>query len=106
MPQPERHEALADHPVPAGWVARETWRLRVEGLVAQPLALAISEVDALGAQTHTTAFLCAEGWLVPEQQGDGIAVADILGRAGVQPEARVLRCTRATIQGSCRWRRH
>ena len=41
--------------------APEAWRLRVDGLVAQPLALALSEVDALGTQTHTADFVCEEG---------------------------------------------
>jgi DMSO/TMAO reductase YedYZ molybdopterin-dependent catalytic subunit len=91
MPQPERREALPDHPVPAGFAAPEAWRLRVDGLVVQPLALSISEVDALGAQTHTADFVCEEGWMVPDQQWEGIAVAAILGRAGVQPEARFLK---------------
>ena len=53
MPQLERREALPEHPVPAGLAAPETWRLRVDGLVAQPLALSVSEVEALGAQTRS-----------------------------------------------------
>jgi DMSO/TMAO reductase YedYZ molybdopterin-dependent catalytic subunit len=91
MPQPERREALPDHPGPAGLAAPEAWRLRVDGLVAQPLALSVSEVDARGVQTHAADFVCAEGWMVPEQQWEGVAVAAILGRAGVQPEARFLK---------------
>ena len=91
MPQPERCEALPDHPVPAGLAAPEVWRLRVDGLVAQPLARSLSAVDALGRHTHTADFVCEEGWMVPDQQWDGIAVAAILGRAGVQPEARFLK---------------
>ena len=45
----------------------------------------------LGAQTHTADFVCEEGWLVPEQRWDGIAVAALLRRAGVLPEARFLK---------------
>jgi len=82
---------LPDHPVPAGLAAPEAWRLRVDGLVAQPLDLSISEVEALAALAHTADFICEEGWMVPEQRWDGIAVAAILGRAGVQPEARFLK---------------
>ena len=91
MPQSERREALPDHPVPAGVAAPEAWRLRIDGLVGQPLALSISDVDALEAQTHTADFVCEEGWLVPEQRWDGVAVAALLGRAGVLPEARFLK---------------
>jgi hypothetical protein len=57
MPQPERREALLDYPVLAGLAAPAAWRLRVDGLGAQPLGLSISEVDALGAQTHTADFV-------------------------------------------------
>src|SRR5205823_1654465 len=77
MPQPERREALPNHPVPAGLGAPEAWRLRVDGLVAQPLALSLSEVDALGAHTHAADFICDEGWMVPNQQWEGVAVAAI-----------------------------
>ena len=91
MQQLERREALPVHPVPAGLAAPDAWRLRVDGLVAQPLALSVSEVEALGAQARTADFVCEEGWMVPDQQWEGVAVAVILGRAGVQPEARFLK---------------
>jgi DMSO/TMAO reductase YedYZ molybdopterin-dependent catalytic subunit len=91
MPQRERREALPVHPVPAGLAVPEAWRLRVDGFVAQPLDLSISEVEALGAQARTADFVCEEGWMVPEQQWAGVAVAALLRRAGVQPEARFLK---------------
>ena len=51
MPQPERREALPDHPVPAGLAAPEAWRLRLEpslqlslvGAPSIPLALRVPE---------------------------------------------------------------
>ena len=91
MPQSERREALPDHPVPAGMAAPEAWRLCVDGLVVQPLALSISDIDALGAQTHPVDFVCEEGWRVPEQQWTGVAVAALLGHAGVLPAGRFLK---------------
>jgi DMSO/TMAO reductase YedYZ molybdopterin-dependent catalytic subunit len=69
----------------------EAWQLRVDGLVAQPLALSVSEVEALGAQARSEDFVCDEGWMVPDQRWEGVAVAAILGRAGVQPAARFLK---------------
>ena len=72
-------------------VASDAWRLRVDGLVAQSLDLSVSEIEALGAQARSTDFVCEEGWMVPNQQWEGVAVAAILGRAGVQPEARFLK---------------
>lgn len=91
MQQLERREALPVHPVPAGLAASDAWRLRVDGLVAQPLDLSVSEVEALGVQACSADFVCEEGWTVPDQQWDGVAVAAILGRAGVQPEACFLK---------------
>jgi DMSO/TMAO reductase YedYZ molybdopterin-dependent catalytic subunit len=87
MPQLERREALPVHPVPAGLAAPEDWRLRVDVLVAQPLDLSVSEVEALGAQARSADFICEEGWVVSDQQWEGVAVAAVLERAGVRPEA-------------------
>ncbi len=89
--QLEQREALPAHPLPAGLAASDDWRLRVDGLVAQPLALSLREVDALEAQAHAADFVCEEDWVVPEQQWAGVAVAAILARAGVQPTARFLK---------------
>ena len=77
--------------MPVGLAASEAWRLRVDGLVAQSLDLSVSEIEALGAQARSTDSVCEEGWMVPNQQWEGVAVAAILGRAGVQPEARFLK---------------
>ena len=78
------------HPVPVGLAASDAWRLRVDGLVAQSLDLSVSEIEALGVQARSADFVCEEGWMVPNQQWEGVAVAAILGRASVQPEARFL----------------
>ena len=91
MSQLERREVLPEHPVPGGLTVPDAWRLRVDGLVALPLNLSISEVEALGVQTHAADFVCEEGWVVPDQQWEGVAVAAILEHAGVQPEARFLK---------------
>lgn len=91
MPQLERREALPVHPVPAGLAAAGAWRLRVDGLVVQPLELSVSEVEALGTQACAADFVCEAGWMVPDQQWEGVAVAAILERAGVQPEARFVK---------------
>jgi hypothetical protein len=44
--------------------------------------------------------------MVPDQPWDGIAVAPILGRAGVQPEARFWKVYAGDFPCSCRWRRY
>lgn len=91
MPPCERREALPVHLVPAGLTAVDTWRLRVDGLVAQPLALSVSGVEAFGAQAHSADVVCEEGWMVPEQHWEGVPVTATLGRAGVDPVACFLK---------------
>jgi Oxidoreductase molybdopterin binding domain len=82
MPPFERRKALPVHPVPTGLATQDAWRLQVDGLVSQPLVLSVSEVEAFGAQARSADFVCDEGWMVPEQQWEGVPVAAILGRAG------------------------
>jgi DMSO/TMAO reductase YedYZ molybdopterin-dependent catalytic subunit len=91
LQQYERREALPVHPVPVGVATPDAWRLRVEGLVARPLALSIRNVEALGMQAHAADFVCEEGWMVPDQQWEGVEVAAILERAGMKPTARFLK---------------
>jgi len=91
MQQYEQRAVLPAHPVPAGLATPDAWRLRVDGLVTQPLELSVSEVEALGVQAHSADFVCEEGWMVPDQQWAGVAVAAILERAGVEPAARFLK---------------
>ncbi|MBI2916936.1 MAG: molybdopterin-dependent oxidoreductase [Chloroflexi bacterium] len=66
----------------------QTWRLRVDGLVATPLALTQAEVLALPAVEDNSPFECVEGWRVPQNQWKGLPVSALLDRAGVLPEAR------------------
>lgn len=91
MQHRERREAMPVHPVPSEVAAPDTWQLRVDGLVEQSLVLSIGDVEALGAQAYSADFVCEEGWIVPDQQWEGVAVAAILARAGVAAAARFLR---------------
>ena len=83
MPPPARRETLPDHLVPAGLAAPAAWR-------PSPLRYPSATVDMVGAQTHAVDCHCDEGEMVPEHPWEGVAVAAIVGRAGVQPEARFL----------------
>lgn len=65
-----------------------SWRLRVEGLVARPMALSYPEVLALLREEHTGPFECVEGWRVPENRWEGVPVCALLDRAEPLPEAR------------------
>lgn len=48
-------------------------------------------ISVLGAQAHAADVVCEEGWVVPEQPWNGVAIAALLARAGVQPVARFLK---------------
>jgi DMSO/TMAO reductase YedYZ molybdopterin-dependent catalytic subunit len=78
---------MFDNPAPVD-VAQ--WRLRVEGLVAQPLLLDAS-VLAAAPQTRLRAVLdCTGGWYT-EQTWVGISVAELLAQAQPHAEARFVR---------------
>jgi DMSO/TMAO reductase YedYZ molybdopterin-dependent catalytic subunit len=68
----------------------------VDVLGAQPLDVSRSEVEALAAQTHTAHGVCEDGWMVPAPQWEGVAVAALLGYAGVQPPRVFSRWMQAT----------
>ncbi|MDQ3257918.1 MAG: sulfite oxidase [Acidobacteriota bacterium] len=88
-------------PVPRLDVA--AWRLRVEGAVARPLELSLAELLAMPARTATATLECAGNsriFLVPAVRGVqweagavsnaawmGVPLAEVLERAGVQPNA-------------------
>ncbi len=70
-------------------VDRRSLRLKVTGLVDKPLSLTYEEVLALPQARRVVNMPCVEGWdellLV-----DGVRVADLLARAGVRSEAKVI----------------
>jgi DMSO/TMAO reductase YedYZ molybdopterin-dependent catalytic subunit len=63
------------------------WRLKVHGLVARELSLSLEELRSLAARTQITRHDCVEGWSCIGKW-TGVALAEILSRAGVRPEAR------------------
>ncbi|MFN3511832.1 MAG: molybdopterin-binding protein [Phenylobacterium sp.] len=63
------------------------WRLVVDGLVEQPLALGLAELRAAPARTQITRHDCVEGWS-SIGQWTGARLGPLLDRAGLRPEAR------------------
>ncbi|MEZ3116964.1 molybdopterin-dependent oxidoreductase [Halobaculum sp. MBLA0147] len=81
---------VADDPDP---VDREAWRLHVDGLVDESLALAI---DDIVPDTRRRATLdCTSGWYTV-QEWRGVRVGDLLASAGVADEARYVRFVSVT----------
>lgn len=63
------------------------WRLRIDGLVERPAALALAELRALPARTQITRHDCVEGWSAIARW-KGVRLRTVLDAAGVKPEAR------------------
>ena len=76
------------------------WRLRVDGLVDRQLSLSLEDLRALPARTQITRHDCVEGWSCIGKW-TGAPLSEILSRAGVRPEARlvVFHCADALDDG-------
>lgn len=79
-------------------VPRETWSLGIGGLIERPVTLTWETLAAMPRRTVIAAHECAGSPLAPEKpvrrvanvEWQGVALADVLGQAGVKPEARFL----------------
>jgi DMSO/TMAO reductase YedYZ molybdopterin-dependent catalytic subunit len=69
------------------------WTLVVDGLVAHPLALNLTQIRALPARTQITRHDCVEGWSCIGEW-TGARLGPLMAMAGVLPAARhiVLHC--------------
>ena len=66
-----------------------TYRLVVDGLMAQPISFALGELQSMPHTAKLVTIYCVEGWSV-EALWEGIPVADLLGLAGPTAEANTL----------------
>jgi DMSO/TMAO reductase YedYZ molybdopterin-dependent catalytic subunit len=73
---------VADAPLP---IQPDAWRLRIEGAVATPLALAYDEIAT--ASDELTATLDCTGGFYSAQRWGGLRVGRLLDRAAPLPEA-------------------
>jgi len=83
------------------------WRLRVDGLVQQPLNLSLSDLKRLPSRTQITRHDCVEGWSAIGQW-QGVPLGRILDIAWLKPGARyvVFHCAdelETTFDGSGRY---
>lgn len=65
-----------------------SWRLHVGGLVSEPLAFTWEDFRALPRVKVFSDFHCVTTWSRLGNLWEGVSVREILGRAGVRPEAR------------------
>ena len=63
------------------------WRLHVDGKVARPLSLSLSDLRSMSLRNHITEVSCEEGWSYIAEW-IGTPLSDVLQEAGALPEAR------------------
>lgn len=63
------------------------FRLKVDGLVRNPLSLSLKEIKELPSRTQVTQHNCDEGWTAIGQW-TGVPLAHLLTMAGIEPQAR------------------
>jgi len=80
MPEGDEYAALVDRNF-------ADWRLRVDGLVAQPLTLSLDQIQKLPQRTQITRHDCVEGWSAIGKW-QGVPLAAVLQRASLLPAAR------------------
>src|SRR5262249_46568063 len=67
-----------------------TWRLRVSGLVEQPLDLSYAELRALPQASQVSVFHCVTGWTVNGVHWRGVRFKDLLAKVRPLPDAHAL----------------
>src|SRR6266851_2413895 len=68
----------------------DTWRLRIHGLVEQPLALSYADLQALPRAEQVSDFHCVTGWSVGNVRWGGVRFDDLLAAARPLPAAKAL----------------
>jgi DMSO/TMAO reductase YedYZ molybdopterin-dependent catalytic subunit len=58
-----------------------TWRLRIGGLVEQPVSLTYDELRSLPRVEQVSNFHCVTGWSVQNVHWGGVRISDVLARA-------------------------
>ena len=82
----EKWPVLHTGPVPAFDPAR--WDLQVTGEVDRPLKLSWDEVAALPKFKDRSDFHCVTRWSRLDNDWEGVAMAEVIARAGVRASAR------------------
>ena len=65
------------------------WRLLVDGMVAQPASLSLSDLRSLPVSSHITEVVCEEGWSYIAEW-IGTPLHEILKAFGILPQARYI----------------
>ena len=81
------------------------WTIRVFGLVEQEITLDWQQFAALPWQALDADFHCVTQWSALDQTWEGVALSDLLERAGVSPDCQVRHGSllSATTPPTSRW---
>jgi len=63
------------------------WRLKIDGMVARPVSLSLSDLKTFPVSSQITEVACEEGWSYIAEW-IGTPLVDVLHTAGVLPQAR------------------
>jgi DMSO/TMAO reductase YedYZ molybdopterin-dependent catalytic subunit len=63
------------------------WRLSVDGMVARPALLSVSDLKSLPVRSQITEVVCEEGWSYVAEW-IGTPLAEVLNAAGILPQSR------------------
>jgi DMSO/TMAO reductase YedYZ molybdopterin-dependent catalytic subunit len=63
------------------------WRLHVDGMVAHPISLSLSDLRSMGVRNNITEVNCEEGWSYVAEW-IGTPLSEVLREAGALPQAR------------------
>ena len=69
----------------------QSYRLRVDGLVAQPATYRLDDLRALPRTEFTSDFHCVTGWVVPGVRWSGVSLAELLDLAQPSAQASAVR---------------
>ena len=70
-----------------------SWRLRIGGLVEQPVSLTYDELRSLPRAEQVTTFHCVTGWSVKNVHWAGVRIHDVLARAKPHASGHALQFT-------------
>lgn len=65
------------------------WRLAVDGMVAQPMSLSLSDLKSMPVHSQITEVVCEEGWSYVAEW-IGTPLGGVLKEAGILPQARYI----------------
>lgn len=65
------------------------WRFSIDGMVARPVSLSLSDLKTFPVRSQITEVVCEEGWSYIAEW-TGASLLDVLNASGISPNARYL----------------